>query len=347
MDVQGPDPGPGASVEALYDRAPCGLLVTDDEGLVLRVNATFCDWLGVEPSALVGKRRFQDLLTMGGRIFHQTQWTPLLHMQGSVAEVKLDVTREAGAPLPMVMNAIRRTCEGVTVHELALWMANDRHAYERELLAARKLAEHLLSEQRAAHDALEDLVERLRLEKLRADQAVVELEDVNRKLLTLATTDSLTGAANHRLFVERTAAEVARSRRKSEPLALLALDLDHFKAVNDRYGHPVGDDVLKSLVSVVTRALRPSDLVARTGGEEFKVLLPDTTLADAVAVAERIRLHVEAMAVSTDKGLVSVTVSIGCAALEGDLDSTEQVADQRLYQAKALGRNRVVAAESA
>ena len=74
---------------ALYEHAPCGLLVTDDDGLVLRANATFCGWAGIEAAALVGKRRFQDLLTVGGRIFHQTQWMPLLRMQGSVAEVFL------------------------------------------------------------------------------------------------------------------------------------------------------------------------------------------------------------------------------------------------------------------
>lgn len=345
--MQGPDSDPSASVQALYERAPCGLLVTDDDGLVLRVNTTFCDWLGVEPSALVGKRRFQDLLTMGGRIFHQTQWAPLLHIQGSVAEVMLDVTREAGPPLPMVMNAIRRMREGVTVHELALFIAKDRHAYERELLAARKLAEKLLSEQGAARDALETVVERLRLEKLRADQAAVKLEDANRKLLTLATTDSLTGAANHRQFVDRAAVEVSRSRRKSEPLALLALDLDHFKYVNDRYGHQVGDEVLKSFVAIVRQGLRATDLVARTGGEEFKILLPDTTLPDAVALAERIRHRVAGLAVSTAKGIVRVTVSIGCAVLEADLESTERVTDDRLYRAKAQGRNQVVGAESA
>lgn len=148
---------------ALYEQAPCGLLVTDRDGLVLRANATFCDWLGVEPAALVGKRRFQELLTVGGRIFHQTQWAPLLQLQGSVAEVKLDVVREGGAPLPMVMNAIRRDRGGVMVHELALFMAKDRHAYERELLAARKRAEQLLSEQRAAREALALAETRLRM----------------------------------------------------------------------------------------------------------------------------------------------------------------------------------------
>lgn len=161
--VAAADSGAGADTEALYEHAPCGLLITDGDGLVLRANATFCDWLGLAPDALVGKRRFQDLLTMGGRIFHQTQWAPLLHIQGSVAEVKLDLVREGGAPLPMVMNAIRRERDGVTVHELALFVAKDRHAYERELLAARKRAEDLLTEQRAAREALALAETRLRM----------------------------------------------------------------------------------------------------------------------------------------------------------------------------------------
>ena len=149
--------------EALYEHAPCGLLVTDSDGLVLRANATFCGWLGVDAATLVGKRRFQDLLTMGGRIFHQTQWAPLLHMQGSVAEVKLDVVRPGEPPLPMVMNAIRRERDGTMVHELALFIAEDRHAYERELLTARKRAEEVLSEQREAREALALAETRLRL----------------------------------------------------------------------------------------------------------------------------------------------------------------------------------------
>lgn len=334
-----------ANVEELYDLAPCGLLVTDDDGLVLRANRTFCGWLGLEPSALVGVRRFQDMLTMGGRIFHQTQWAPLLRIQGSVAEVKLDLAREAGAPLPMVMNAIRRVRAGITVHELALFMAKDRHAYEWELLSARKLAERLLSEQRDAGEALKGAAERLQLEKLRADGAAVQLAAANRELLALVTTDSLTGAANHRLFVDRAASEVARSQRSSEPLALLAVDMDYFKSINDRYGHQGGDEVLKSFVAAVARVLRVGELVARTGGEEFKVLLPHTTLEQAVSVAERIRQRVAAMEVSTDKGIARVTVSIGCALLEGNLESTERVADERLYRAKTLGRDQVVCSD--
>lgn len=148
----------GGAPGSLYDHAPCGLLLTDDDGLLLRANATFCDWIGTDAGALVGKRRFQDLLTVGGRIFHQTQWMPLLRMQGSVAEVKLDIQRDGQPPLPMLMNAIRREREGGATHELALFVAKDRQAYERELLLARKRAEQLHEEQRKAREFAEQMM---------------------------------------------------------------------------------------------------------------------------------------------------------------------------------------------
>lgn len=187
----------------------------------------------------------------------------------------------------------------------------------------------------------EDLVQRLRVEKQRADSALQELEAANHRLRTLATTDALTGAANRRQYAERSAIEVARAERQKSPLSLLALDLDRFKLINDRHGHQVGDEVLKAFVAAIKEDLRTGDLLARTGGEEFLILLPDTALEAAVHIAERLRAHVEALRVPTDHGDVVFTVSIGCAAYEGDLDATERVADERLYRAKALGRNRV------
>ena len=143
---------------ALHDEAPCGLLLTDKAGAILLANRTFCRWMGLEPEDLVGKRRFQDLLSMGGRIFHQTHWLPLLQLQGSIAEVKLDLARRDGNPLPMIMNAVTREREGRVVHELALFMATDRHSYERELLRARRQAEELLSHQQDRAQFAEQMV---------------------------------------------------------------------------------------------------------------------------------------------------------------------------------------------
>ncbi|MDO9420311.1 MAG: PAS domain S-box protein [Herminiimonas sp.] len=140
--------------DMLYEQAACGLLLTDADGLILRVNQTLCRWLGYASNDLVSKRRVQDLLTIGGKIFHQTHWAPLLKMQGSVAEVKLEFIHSSGEPIPMMMNAISDSFDADIYHQIALFIATDRHKYERELLAARKNAEEVLQVQLAAQREL-------------------------------------------------------------------------------------------------------------------------------------------------------------------------------------------------
>jgi sigma-B regulation protein RsbU (phosphoserine phosphatase) len=151
--VSKPDDTPLPDWQALYDEAACGLLLTDPDGSIRLANRTFCRALGFEPDDLIGKRRFQELLSMGGRIFHQTHWAPLLHIQGSVAEVKLDLVHRDGRQIPMVMNAVRRAHGTAQFHELSLVVAEDRNAYERELMHARKRAEQLMDEHRRANEA--------------------------------------------------------------------------------------------------------------------------------------------------------------------------------------------------
>ncbi|MBK4992411.1 PAS domain-containing sensor histidine kinase [Pseudomonas sp. S37] len=134
---------------ALLDQAPCGLVVTTEDGTILSANRTFATWIGSSPFDLRG-RRFQELLTMGGRIFHQTHWAPLMKLQGSVAEVKLDLLHTKGHVITMLLNGARREhAEGVR-NELAFFGTVERDRYERELLAARKRAEELLSEKATA-----------------------------------------------------------------------------------------------------------------------------------------------------------------------------------------------------
>jgi sigma-B regulation protein RsbU (phosphoserine phosphatase) len=142
-----PDP------QTLFEGAPCGLVVTKEDGTILRSNQTFSNWIGFDAQALIG-RRFQDLLTMGGRIFHQTHWAPLMQMQGSVAEVKLDLVHQDKRIVTMLLNGVRREHASGAFYELALFGTTDRDKYERELLNARKLAEELLSKKTAADAAL-------------------------------------------------------------------------------------------------------------------------------------------------------------------------------------------------
>jgi sigma-B regulation protein RsbU (phosphoserine phosphatase) len=140
----------------LLDQAACGLMRTTADGTFLRVNRTFCNWVGRTPDTLIGRRRFQDLLTMGGRIFHQTHWTPLLQMQGSISEVKLEVLHTEGTAIPMVFNAIQREQQGAPVHDLAAFVARDRDKYERELVLSRKRLEDLVAETTRLHAEAKD-----------------------------------------------------------------------------------------------------------------------------------------------------------------------------------------------
>ncbi|WP_426102231.1 hybrid sensor histidine kinase/response regulator [Massilia sp. TSP1-1-2] len=142
--------------DALFEYAACGLVVTDAYGKILRVNHTFCAWLGFAAADLVGQRRLQDLFTIGGKVFHQTHLAPLLQMQGSVAEVQLDMRHRAGHTLPMLFNCLRRTHEGQVYDETAVFIATDRRKYESELLAARKHAEEALLARRDAVRALQE-----------------------------------------------------------------------------------------------------------------------------------------------------------------------------------------------
>ena len=128
---------------SLLDAAPCGLIVTAVDGTMLSVNATFCHWIGHDCADLIGKVRFAQLLSVGGRVFHQTHWEPLLQMQGSVAEVKVEVLHRDGRKLPMLLNATRRVHEGAEYQQYALIIVNDRHKYERELLKARNASRDL------------------------------------------------------------------------------------------------------------------------------------------------------------------------------------------------------------
>ena len=140
-------PGPDLSAEtrAVLDATACGVVQTNPQGMFLRVNRTFCSWLGYAPEELIGRRRFQDLLTVGGRIFHQTHWLPLMQIQGSVAEVKLELAHRDGATsIPVVLNALRHEDHGMVVHEIAAFVARDRDKYERELLLSRTRLEELV-----------------------------------------------------------------------------------------------------------------------------------------------------------------------------------------------------------
>ena len=190
-----------------------------------------------------------------------------------------------------------------------------------------RMTHHLL----AAREAMEEKV-RLR---------TLELEAANRALDLQARTDALTGLLNRRGFETQMAFAVALARRSSRPLSLITVDVDHFKRVNDTYGHEAGDEVLRRLARTLESRLRGSDVVARLGGEEFVALLPDTDLNGAQSIAQAL---VTAMAEQQDPVVGTITVSAGVATMRGAEDNGAAMlrrGDAALYDAKGQGRNRV------
>jgi len=164
------------------------------------------------------------------------------------------------------------------------------------------------------------------------------LEQLERQ----AMSDALTGLPNRRAFELEAGRIEARARRSGQPITVGIADIDHFKRVNDQYGHPAGDEVLNAISAVLSQAARASDFVARIGGEEFGMLFPDARPETALAVAERMRRAVEEFTIHTSAGLaLNITISIGLAAFDSSLSEALSQADKALYAAKHNGRNRV------
>lgn len=174
-----------------------------------------------------------------------------------------------------------------------------------------------------------------------------KLEERAKELENQALTDSMTGLGNRKAFDEKLASEVERARRHKRPMALLILDLDHFKHINDSYGHPVGDEVLAATGRAIGATIRKCDFAARYGGEEFAVIAGESNLDAAMVLAERLRRVVAAITINTQQGPISPTISVGvCSVMEENDGLRKELrvveADKQLYAAKRAGRNRIV-----
>jgi len=171
----------------------------------------------------------------------------------------------------------------------------------------------------------------------------------NSRLYRMATLDRMTGLFIHHYFQERLIEEIKRSERTGTPLTLLMADLDHFKVVNDTYGHPQGDIILKGLASIIHQNIRGFDIASRYGGEEFAIILPETDINAADIIAERLRKKIENAVYKNNKTEIRVTISIGLAQYDSQIDKNGldliKRADHFLYNAKTQGRNRVVKSE--
>jgi diguanylate cyclase (GGDEF)-like protein len=175
-------------------------------------------------------------------------------------------------------------------------------------------------------------------------QDVTDIAAYENKLITMNTKDGLTGIFNRRYFEAKLIEEFDRHIRYNRPLSLIMIDIDHFKTINDTYGHQAGDFILKKLANLIDKRIRTIDIVSRYGGEEFCCLLPETTIDSAMALAEFLRIGVETEIFQFKDKRLRITISQGVSEINSDVDSAEallKLADDALYESKRMGRNRI------
>jgi diguanylate cyclase (GGDEF)-like protein len=215
-----------------------------------------------------------------------------------------------------------------------------------ELLENERRSEDAHNNQLAIDTSTEELEYKVQERTLELEIALRELSDTNRELQEINTLDALTGIRNRSYFDKKYLAEVRRSRREQTQLSVVMLDIDHFKKVNDQYGHLVGDECIKNVARSLASALRrPSDDVCRYGGEEFALILPNTDLPGAMSLVDQLRLEIAKNTIQTEDKTVNITISAGIGTAIADLNQPEDcilaLADKQLYAAKNAGRNNV------
>jgi diguanylate cyclase (GGDEF)-like protein len=216
-----------------------------------------------------------------------------------------------------------------------------------ELLNKERQVQHAQKDMLALQEGTtEELEYKVQERTLELEVALRELSETNCELQEKNTLDALTGIRNRRYFDKRYQAEVRRSRREQTQLSVVMMDIDHFKNVNDQYGHLVGDECIKTIANIIKKALkRPSDDVCRFGGEEFALILPSTDLEGALLLVEQLRAEIEKTTIQAADVSINITISAGISTAIADLNQPEEIilalADKQLYAAKNAGRNNV------
>lgn len=213
---------PLAQATDVVSRAPCGLLATGSDGVIVRVNATMCEWLGMAPEALIGTKKLADLFTVGARMFYQTHCLPMLQAQGSVAEIQVDIPHQDGTRIPMLMNIVRQQADGVCHDEVAFFITRERRSYERELVQARKVAEAALDARRDAEEKLLELNAALSKADRRKDEFLATLAHELRNPL-----------APIRNVIELLKLQLPATEQATRPLAVLERQVGHLRHLVD------------------------------------------------------------------------------------------------------------------
>lgn len=249
------------------------------------------------------------------------------------------VLLDADLPGPNGLEVLRKLREPEARRHLPVIVTSAKADREEKLKAFELGADDWLNKPFDGEELLARVQRLLKLRR-RIDQLIAEGAELER----ISLTDSLTQLHNHRFFQERLQEEFRRAQRYDDPVSLILADLDHFKSINDKFGHMVGDQVLREVAQVLKKSTRETDLLARYGGEEFAVILPKTHLSGSLTVAERVMKDLAALRAGPS-GSIRVTASLGVSGYPNrSVVSAEQLlltADQALYRAKREGRNRI------
>ncbi|WP_340387061.1 sensor domain-containing diguanylate cyclase [Paenibacillus sp. FSL H7-0942] len=313
------------------DLAPCGYFSISDSGVVQSINQTMLTMLGYERDELIGQH-IESTMSVSNKVFFHTYFYPYIQLYGHVDEMYFTFRTRDQQAVPVLLNGVRQTRNGESVVDCVVVVMRKRIEHEKDILHTKTKLQELYQATQEANKELERLHEEYKIK----EQALIK---VNDQLETLASTDLLTGLKNRRFFQEKMLESLMMFQEKQRYFSLLVVDIDHFKSINDTYGHPIGDLVLGNLAGLLQTVSRSTDVVARYGGEEFVVILPDCEEEQAIGIAERYRSQVA----SADWGEYNITVSIGAATVvEEDTEkSLFQRADNALYASKTGGRNRV------
>ncbi|MEI4771224.1 diguanylate cyclase [Psychrobacillus sp. FJAT-51614] len=312
--------------------APFGYLCITNQGVITELNETFCNMIGYTFEELLDTH-IESVMSVSNKLLFHTYFYPFLHLNGHVEEMYLSLKDHEGKDVPLLLNAKYFKQDDVEGVDCVFMKMGKRIDYEQQIRSAKKHAEEALREKNLALDKLELLHNEI-------EKKQIQLMKLNTKLEKLSVTDSLTGLKNRRFFMERLKEHIALFQKNNMPFSLLILDLDFFKKVNDTWGHLIGDHVLIKLAEVLNSTFKVEDIVARFGGEEFVVLLPEANKERSKEKAEELRRTVQSAEWRIDQ---IITVSIGVATMQnGDSDMTiMENADLALYASKENGRNRV------
>ncbi|RJX37976.1 diguanylate cyclase [Paenibacillus pinisoli] len=318
------------------DTAPCGYFSISSEGIIQSVNGTLLSMLDYERGELLG-RHIESAMSVTNKLFFHTYFYPYIQLHGHVNEMYVSFRTSTGQDVPVLLNGVRQQRDSETFIDCVVLAMRKRIEHEKDVLQSKARLEELYQKTNEANRKLELL-------HAEYETKQQELLRINHQLEAMAWTDTLTGLGNRRYFQEKLLAALASYRENNVPFSLFIIDIDHFKNINDTYGHPVGDQVLTNLARLLQSMTRENDIVARYGGEEFVAILPDTDQETGLSIADRYC----ATAASTMLGEYQITISIGVAtATYGDTDqSLLNQADLALYASKSSGRNQATHAAS-